>query len=335
MGRSAGSLREMSVSSISTGDASHLDLPHPGVDHPPGEVDGHREHPPRRRLDRQDRQAGEVVVGIDVLLEAVGVHRLTEVAGAVEQPHPDEGDPEVARRLAVVPGEHSEATGVDPQGLVDPELHREVGDGPAHLGGVLLEPGRLGPVLVEGGDRLVVEPHELGVREQPHPLLGLHVDQELHRVVVAPPGHGVDPPEQALGDGRPAPPVVVGEVPETLERRRQLDVGGGQRADVRRSGSSGSYGLFWERAPQAEKVEWLEGDYSPPAGLVGRGLHEPLDPDPAVPFHRGELDPDAARGLEAHHRPGAPDRPAFPAGRRPAAGRRPTSRGKVVWRSSP
>ncbi len=192
---------------------------------------------------------------------------------------------------------------------MDPELHREVGDGPADLGGVLLEPGRLGAVLVEGGDRLLVDPLELGVREQPHPLLGLDVDQELYRVVVPPPGHRVDATEEPLGDGRPAPPVVVGNVPKPLERGRQLDVGGRQRADVVELTRRIHRTLVGESPPRAARVGWLgKGIIARPA-QAGRGFHEPLDPDSAIPLHRGELDSRAPRGLQAHHGPGAPDVP--------------------------
>ena len=188
--------------------------------------------PPAGRLHREDGQPGEVVVGVGVLLEAVRVHRLAEVAGAVEEPHPHERHAQVARRLAVVAGEDAEAAGVDAERLVDPELHREVGDRPRHLHALLGVPARAAAVLVEGLDDVGVEPHELRVGEQAHPLLRLDVDQQLDGVVVAPPGLGVDPGEEPVGPGRPAPPVVVGQVPQPLEGRRQLDVGHVKRADV-------------------------------------------------------------------------------------------------------
>ena len=105
-----------------------LGLPDRGLDHAAGKVDGDGEHPAPGGLHGQDGQPGEVVVRVDVLLEAVGVHGLAEVARAIEQAHAHEGHAEVAGRLAVVAGEHAEAARVDAQGLVDPELHREVGD---------------------------------------------------------------------------------------------------------------------------------------------------------------------------------------------------------------
>ena len=110
-----------------------LHLPHRRVHDSPREVDGHGEGPPGGRLHGQHGQPDEVVVGVDVLLEAVRVHGLAEVAGAVEEPHPHERDAQVARRLAVVAGQDPEPTRVDPERLVDPELHGEVGDRPLDL----------------------------------------------------------------------------------------------------------------------------------------------------------------------------------------------------------
>lgn len=64
-----------------------------------------------------------------LLLPAVPGEGLAEVAVPVEQADTDERDPEVARRLEVVPGEDAEAAGVLRQGGGDAELGREVGDG--------------------------------------------------------------------------------------------------------------------------------------------------------------------------------------------------------------
>ena len=231
IGRSAGSLSGMSVSSISTGTRPTCTFQTAACTTRPGQVDRHGQHAARRRLHRQHRQPREVVVRVGVLLEAVGVHGLAEVARAVEQPHADERDAEVARRLAVVAGQDAEAARVDPERLVDPELHREVGDRAGERGALLRVPARAAAVVVEGLDDVAVELDELRVGEQPHPLLRLDVDQQLDRVVVAPPRLGVDAREEPAGARRPAPPVVVGEVAQPLEARGQLDVGDVKRPD--------------------------------------------------------------------------------------------------------
>src|SRR2546430_15122674 len=59
-------------------------------------------------------------------LHAVVVDGLSEIALLVEQPHRDEIGALVARRLAVVPGEHAEPTGVDGEALVKAVLGAEV-----------------------------------------------------------------------------------------------------------------------------------------------------------------------------------------------------------------
>ena len=131
---------------------SHLRLPHRRLHDPPRQVDGHGEDAAVRGVHREHGQPGEVVVRVDVLLETVGVDGLPEVARTVEQADPHEGHPEVGRRLAVVAREHAQAARVDPERLVDPELHREVGHGPGQGVLRLLEPTRPRAVGVEIAD---------------------------------------------------------------------------------------------------------------------------------------------------------------------------------------
>jgi hypothetical protein len=140
-----------------------LHLPDGSLHHAAGQVDRDGEDASRRGLHRLHRQPREVVVGIRVLLEAVGVNRLAEVAGAIEQPHAHERHAEVARRLAVVARQHAQAARVDAERLVDPELHREVGDRAVQLGALLREPARAVAVVVERVHHVSVEAHELGV----------------------------------------------------------------------------------------------------------------------------------------------------------------------------
>ena len=196
--------------------ASDLRLPDGGLDDAAGQVDGHGEDAAAGRLDGENGQAGEVVVGVDVLLEAVGVHRLPEVSRLVQETDAHEGHAEVAGRLAVVTREDAKAARVDAQGLVDPELHREVGHRSAEGVRLFGEPARLGAVAVQGLDHRLVGAAELRVREEARPLLRLDVDEELDGVVVPPPVVGVDPGEQTRGLGRPAPPEVVGQVTQPL-----------------------------------------------------------------------------------------------------------------------
>ena len=92
------------------------------------QLDGHRQRQAGRVLDAPERQAAQVVVGVVVLLVAVGVDRLAEVALAVEQPDAERGQGHVAGGLHVVAGEDAEAARVDPERLVEAVLGAEVGD---------------------------------------------------------------------------------------------------------------------------------------------------------------------------------------------------------------
>src|SRR4029450_7570384 len=75
-----------------------------------------------------ERSARRIELFVRVLLPAVQPQVLVEVALRVEQPHADEWNPEVRRRLAMVPSKHTETTGVDGHGVVEPELCAEVRD---------------------------------------------------------------------------------------------------------------------------------------------------------------------------------------------------------------
>ena len=77
--------------------------------HAAGQVDGYGEDA-ATGVGPGNRQTGEVVIGVGVLLEAVHVDGLAKVAGAVEEAHADEREAEVGGGLAVVAGEDAETT---------------------------------------------------------------------------------------------------------------------------------------------------------------------------------------------------------------------------------
>ena len=173
-------------------------------------------------LDPRERQAGEVVVGVVVLLVAVRVDRLAEVALAVEQPDADERQGHVAGRLHVVAGQDPEATRVDPERLVDAVLGAEVGDGAGELVAVpAVEPvaRAVGHVAIELGEDVVVLGQELLVVEEAGPFRGTADDRD--RVAIARPGRPVDQAPQVPGSRIPRPAEVVGEASEAFETGRQ------------------------------------------------------------------------------------------------------------------
>ena len=108
--------------------APDLRLPDARHDLAPGDAHRHLEPLAARVTRRFHRQVARIPLAILRLLDAVVVDRLGEVALLVEQSHGDEIRALIARRLAVVPGEHPEATGVDGEALVEAVLGAEISD---------------------------------------------------------------------------------------------------------------------------------------------------------------------------------------------------------------
>ena len=92
-------------------------------------------------LERQ-REPRRVVERVPLALPARLVERLPEVTALVEEPDSDERHAELRRGLEVVAREDAKTAGVDRNGLVQRELHREVRDQKALVASVLVPPGR-------------------------------------------------------------------------------------------------------------------------------------------------------------------------------------------------
>ena len=202
MGRSAGSFSGMSVSSISTGTRPTCAFHTAACTTRPGQVDGHGEHAAARAPARAAR-AGARSRSRDRC--AAGSRRRRRSAGSSPSGRAGRRRPAARpRSLAALqwsPGEDAQAARVDAQRLVEAELHREVGR-PARASwlAVLVEPARRARGSASRAcDHRLVGAAELGVGEQPLPVVRLDVDQQLDRVVVAAPVVGVDPGEEARG----------------------------------------------------------------------------------------------------------------------------------------
>jgi hypothetical protein len=148
--------------------ATHLDHPDGHVDRAPGQLHGHRQRVTDLVGDALERELRDVQVRISMLLVAVRVDRLAEVAVAVEEAHGHERQGHVRGGLAVIAREHAQATGVDGQGLVQPELGAEVGDRTIErLGMVAVVPvvGAVRPIGVIRSEQCPVLDHEVRVVE--------------------------------------------------------------------------------------------------------------------------------------------------------------------------
>ncbi len=195
---------------------------------------------------RTDRQAGEVVLGVDVLLAAVGVDVLVEVAVPVEEPDSDQRHAQVAGALQVIAGEDAEAAGIERQAGIEAVLHAEVGDRPVELRVALREPGlgATGHVGLEHPDDLLVEAAEVLVLEFRLPVVVIEVDQQLDGIAVERPGAAVHRGEELAGGRVPGPPEIAGEVVQALHLARQLDAGDVQAREIREVGRHGADSLF-------------------------------------------------------------------------------------------
>ena len=121
-------------------DLADVGPPHPGPYRVAGEIDRHCE----AGVGEPERLG--VHVDGPLLLPAVGVELLVEVALGVQQANPDERHTEIGRRLEVVTGENAEAARVLRERLGDAELGREV----RHRGERAVRaspPNQLGPVI--------------------------------------------------------------------------------------------------------------------------------------------------------------------------------------------
>ena len=177
-------------------------------------------------LHRLDRQVGELRVVVFGALAAFRVDRLHEVALPVKEPHADEGQLEIARRLAVIAREDAEAAGVERQALVHAELGAEVRDQLVGLEAAraALE-RRLGVIRVERREhaRQTVEERGIGGRVDQ----ALLVDPLQHRLrVVADrvPQRRVQPREDRARRAVPAVPEIARQLLEPREALGQFRI---------------------------------------------------------------------------------------------------------------
>ena len=159
------------------------------------------------------RQLVGVEDGVALLLPAVAVERLLEVAVAVEQAHAHQRDAEVGGRLEVVAGQDAEAAGVLRQHRGDAELGREVGDrARGVLAGLAGVPAVLGEVALEVGvGRVEARPEVVVVDQLVEPLTADRTE-EAHRVALdLTPQRRVDRGEDVLRRRVPRPAQVARE----------------------------------------------------------------------------------------------------------------------------
>ena len=146
--------------------------------------------------------------GIALLLPPPRVQALLEVAGAVQQPHPEDRNPEVGGRLEVVASQNSQTPGVLREHFGDTELRGEVRD---RLGGSPAATGTTSGSSGRSAGRCAARraARERGVLRQLGEPLRTDLAEQPHRVVVdGLPRRGVDAFEQVEARVVPGPPQV-------------------------------------------------------------------------------------------------------------------------------
>ena len=120
-----GVLRAVGVEQVYR-DAAHLGAPQPRDHLAAGDAYADAQPGAARVAHRLDRQIARIALAVFGVLHAIVVDGLREISLLVEQSHRNEVGALIARGLAVVPGEHAEATRVDGEALVEAVLGAEV-----------------------------------------------------------------------------------------------------------------------------------------------------------------------------------------------------------------
>src|SRR5439155_3373645 len=120
-------LRDVAIEQVERHPAD-LDAPDLGLYRAPGQRDRHEDRLAGRVGLLDQRQCEEVVFRVALLLPAIGIQILPEVALPVHQADADERYAEVTGTFQMVPGQDAEAAGIDGDALVDAEFGGEVGN---------------------------------------------------------------------------------------------------------------------------------------------------------------------------------------------------------------
>src|SRR5687768_11017187 len=217
-------LREVRVEEVDR-DASDHHPPRPDVNVPAVRL--HDGEPrlltgPENLLERRTRR---IELLVRRLLPPIEAEVLVEVSFRVEQADPYERDTEVRRCLAMVAGKHAEATGVDRDRVVKPELRAEVRDGTvARFGEVVGEP-RVGirPLAIELPHETIVHLEELRIARDGTEAFRVDPPQDHDWIVPGEvPERLIDRGEQRSGATAPTPRNVHRQRRETLDARREI-----------------------------------------------------------------------------------------------------------------
>ncbi len=217
---------------------AHVHLPDPGMQGLPLAVHADHAGVAVHVPGRAHGHLLELVARVALLLPGVGGHVLAEVAFAVQEPHADERDVQVAGGLQMVARQDAQAAGIDGQAHGDAVFQAEVGDaGRGLVSDRELEGRVLARQIVLQGAFCVGQAldEEIVARQLLDAPLGQAVQQQHRVLLAAHPEVVVDGGEDVRQVIVPGEPEVGRYVPQGLQLGRQF----GDNAEY-------AQGLHWD-----------------------------------------------------------------------------------------
>ena len=186
---------------------------------------------PSRPRRARERQSGQVVVGVAVLLVAVGIDRLAEVAVAIQEPDADERQRHVAGGLHVVAGEDAEAARVDARATRGGRTRRRSRRSGPSSSSACWRWNQWSAPLAMYRSKSPMTPWYSAMKSGLSSSAAQSTVPAEDRDGVAVAAHAALSIrlEQVCASRMPAPAEVVGETPQALELRRERDELGGRQ----------------------------------------------------------------------------------------------------------
>jgi len=178
-----------------------------------------------RSRHRHQRRGTHVVLFVAVFLPTVQCEALIEISLAIEQADSHQRHPQVARRLAVVSRQYSQASRVDRHRVMEPELGAEVRyRSPVQIRITACEPGLvMVALMLHPLHHIIIPAEEVAITGAGGDAGRINPAQQLERVVPGPmPQCLVDRLEKGPRLAAPAPPEVHRDGGETFDAGRQV-----------------------------------------------------------------------------------------------------------------
>ncbi len=198
-------------------------LPHAQMEHATRQFEPYPQPSPVLENDRLDRHHRRIIVGVELLLDAVGVDDLAKIPFLIQQPDSKRRDVEIAGRLQIIAGQDAEPAGIERQCRAETEFHAEIGNpGKRRLAVVRNEPS--GPFEI-----FLPRRHEAGELLAKGSIRGQSLQsprrcalQDAPGIFRATPQPRIDALPKSVGFVAPGPAQVERKRPQGGDFRRQI-----------------------------------------------------------------------------------------------------------------